>query len=151
MATINRLKSGNWRVQIRRKNCSPITKTFTYRRDAEAFAAGVEHDILVGRYLDPRDDTPALKELLTRYREQITPTKKGAAQEGRRVDMWIERFGELPANQLTPELLASWRDERLKVNAPATVRLDLAVISHLFTIAVKESVSYTHLTLPTIA
>ncbi len=33
---------------------------------------------------------------------------------------------------------AQWRDKRLKVVSPATVRLDLAVISHLFNVARKE-------------
>jgi integrase len=40
---------------------------------------------------------------------------------------------------ISPDLVASYRDERLEAGkSPSTVRLELSLLSHLFTIAIKE-------------
>ena len=40
---------------------------------------------------------------------------------------------------ITPDLVAKYRDERLEADkSPSTVRLELSLLSHLFTIAIKE-------------
>ena len=44
MATFTKLKSGSWRVQVRRKN-EYVANTFIRRRDAEEWAIDVERSI----------------------------------------------------------------------------------------------------------
>jgi hypothetical protein len=44
MPTFTRLKSGSWRVQVRREN-EYVANTFIRRRDAEEWALGVERSI----------------------------------------------------------------------------------------------------------
>ena len=44
MATLRRLGSGNWQVQVRRKGCY-LTETFRRHRDAEGWALEMERRI----------------------------------------------------------------------------------------------------------
>ena len=50
-----------------------------------------------------------------------------------------KKFGAYSLAAITPDLVAEYRDERLAAGKSAsTVRLELALLSHLFTIAIKE-------------
>jgi integrase len=81
-----------------------------------------------------------LYEALERYAREVTSQKKGKAQEAIRICSWQN---DVLASRTLANLrgadFAKFRDERLANGiSPATIRLDLAVISHLFTIAEKE-------------
>jgi integrase len=50
-----------------------------------------------------------------------------------------KKFGAYSLAAITPDLVAEYRDERLAADKSAsTVRLELSLLSHLFTIAIKE-------------
>ena len=50
MAYLEKLKSGKWRAQIRRKSLPAISKTFERKIDAVAWSQDVESKLRAGRY-----------------------------------------------------------------------------------------------------
>ena len=69
-----------WRVRIRNANCSMLSRTFNYKADAEAWAKETERSLKVGIY----NKTPipkALRNLLTRYINEVSITKRGYKEE----------------------------------------------------------------------
>ena len=144
MATIQektRVDGGRaWAVQVRRKGFPPQRKTFTSKTDAEAWAKVMEADMIRGVSVDGREaENTTLAKALDRYEREVIPGKKGAVQESMRIRIW--RRTELARRFLASihgKDIAAYRDLRLKEVAPNTVRHELAILSHVFTIAVKE-------------
>lgn len=140
MATF-RKRAGKWQARIQRKGYPDQTKTFLSKSDAVSWARQTEMELDRGSFIDRSElEKTTLGELLQRYLEEITPTKKGATNEAYRVKAWIK---EPIANKLLSGLrsadFATWRDKRIKLGkSPNTVRLDLAVISHLYSVAKSE-------------
>ena len=88
---------------------------------------------------DPSDACkfPLLTEALDRYDREISCLKKGYHQERKRIRSW--KSHPLSARFL-PEIrsadIATYRNERTRAGVSAnTIRLDLAILSHLFEIA----------------
>jgi integrase len=93
-----------------------------------------------------------LEEALKRYTSEVTPTKRPSSQEGelRRAAILARHLGKYSLAALNPEIVAHFRDMRLAgedrkdengkpiPRANNTVRLELALLGHLFTIAIKE-------------
>lgn len=141
MATFEQRASGWWQAKVRRKGHPTESKTFAARADAEKWARDVESKIDKGTFVSMAEaEATTLYDALDRYEREVSKGKKGHDQEKYRIQSW-------QGNALAVRSLASlrgadfakYRDERLSVGAAAaTVRLDLAVISHVFTIAAKE-------------
>lgn len=96
---------------------------------------------LSAAYLWYRTEAEAttLRDALERYEREITAEKDGAEQERARIRTWkVHELAKRSLASLRGSDFARFRDERLKTVAPSTVQKDLAVISHLFTIARKE-------------
>ena len=85
MATI-RKRQNKWEAQIRKKGYLPHSKTFLYKNDAQLWARSRERSMDLGEHLPPPPSHQTLGDLLTRYAEEITPCKKGAATEHRRIN-----------------------------------------------------------------
>ena len=85
-------------------------------------------------------ENTALSEALDRYEREISPPKKGHRREKTRISVWkthplAKRF----LASIRGSDMASYRDERMKAGYGSnTIRLELAIISHLFEIARKE-------------
>lgn len=141
MATFKQRESGWWQAVVRRKGHPQQSKTFPSKLDAEKWARDIENQIDRGIFV-PREEAErtTLHEALERYQREVGSSKKGKNQETYRIKAWqAEELATRSLASLKQADFAKWRDERLAAGvAPATVRLDLAVISHLFTIAVKE-------------
>lgn len=97
--------------------------------------------------ITPLDGTPAgtrtpftLGDALARYQREITPYKKGKAQETRRIRAWQQTdLAARPFVELTKHDFKRHRDARLKAGASrSTVRLELAIISHLYNVAIED-------------
>lgn len=137
MATIRKHR-GKWQAIVRRKGQGSTSKTFHIRRDAERWARDQERKLDNGTFgkLAPHEVT--LAELLTRYRDTITVTKKGAPQEKRRIQRLLkDPLTSLAADQITSVRLASFRDKRLRDGIRAAA-IDLILIGHCFKIAMNE-------------
>lgn len=140
MATVRKLSSGKWNAQVRRKGHSPISKTFLNQKDAHIWIRSIESEMDRGSYVNRSTaDNTTLGEALERYREEVTPKKKGKGQELRRINQWLKHpLAKRSLSSLKGKDFAKYRDDRLKQVAPATLKLELALMSHVFTIASKE-------------
>lgn len=140
MATF-RKRSGNWQAMIRRDGYPYQSRTFDTKADAEKWAREVEKEMDHGTFVSRKEaEQTTLAEALDRYEREVTPRKKGAAQERLRIRAWkrdplaLRSLASIRAMDM-----AVWRDKRLAAGAsPTTARNDLALISHLFTVAAKE-------------
>lgn len=78
---------------------------------------------------------------LDRYIKEVIPTKKESSQRRDigRAEFMKSRLGRYSLAALNSEIIAEYRDQRLaEGKANNTVRLELAVLSHMYTIAIKE-------------
>lgn len=78
---------------------------------------------------------------LDRYLAEVTPTKKDSTQRAERLKAVSLRlfFGRYSLAAVNAELVARYRDCRIgEGKKPNTVRLELALASHLFTTAIRE-------------
>ena len=139
MATIEK-RGPFWRVKIRRTGLPAQTRTFDNRTQAQQWARGVESEIDKGIVVDRRiAQRLSLAEVLERYRREVTPTKRGAADENLRLKAMAQRpLARIRMSALTSSHLAAYRDERLKVVSGATVNRELSTLSHAIDTARRE-------------
>jgi len=130
-----RKRDGKWQARVKRHGFEPLARTFINKTDAEKWARSIEVQIERGTYTDPRradrPGTTSLHDLIARYLRDVTPTKRNARSERYTLQRWqTAGFAPLPISDLTPALLAQWRDEQLDQKAaPGTVRNALASLS----------------------
>ena len=136
-----RKRSGAWEASIEKKGFPRISRTFDTKGEAEIWAATVESEIGRGVYVSRKEaENTTLSEALDRYEREVSSEKKGHRREKTRILIWknhplAKRF----LASIRGSDMASYRDERMKAGyASNTIRLELAIISHLFEIARKE-------------
>lgn len=140
MATVRKLVSGKWNAQVRRKGHNPISKTFINQKDAHSWIRTIESEMDKGSYINRSLlESNTLEDVLIRYRDEITPTKKGKKQEEARIAMWLSHpLAKRSLASLKSVDFVRHRDRRCASVASNTVRLELALLSHLFNVASKE-------------
>ena len=151
MATIVKTPSGTWKALIRKTGWPPTAKTFRTKRDAEDWSRRTEDEMVRGIYIQRGPaERMTVEAALTRYLREVTPTKRESTQVGERKKALalIQHLGKYSLAALSAEIVAQYRDTRLAGDDDAngkpvprsnnTVRLELALLSHLFTIAIKE-------------
>ncbi len=136
-----RKRSGAWEASITKKGFERTSRTFDTKSEAEAWAAVVESEMARGIFVSRQEsEKTTLSEALDRYEKEISSSKKGYNQERKRISQWKRhplaiRF----LASIRGADLAQYRDEKIAEGYAAnTVRLNLAIISHLFEIARKE-------------
>jgi hypothetical protein len=129
MATIEK-RGQFWRVKIRRAGLLAQTRTFDNRTQAQQWARSVESEIDKGIVVDRRTaQRLSLSEVLERYRRDVTPTKRGSADENLRLKAMAQRpFARIRMSALTSSHLAAYRDERLRVVSGATVNREFGLL-----------------------
>ena len=140
MATIRKLR-GRWQAQVRRRGVPPRAKSFDKRTDAERWARDLEAEAdRTGWVADTRAaEKTTLGELLKRYCVEVTPAKRGAISEQSRINSILRcPIAHRTLAKLTSSDVATYRDERLKTVAPATIVRELNTISHALEIASRE-------------
>jgi integrase len=150
MATITKTPTGKWKAVVRRKGWPTTSKTFRVKRDSEDWARSVEDEMSRGVYVSRRAaESTTVKEALDLYLREITPTKRGADATNRepgRAKPLKKHLGDYALAAINPKILADYRDARLntvskKTGRPlssSTVRLELALLSNLYTVAIRE-------------
>lgn len=140
MATINKRGPYQYQAIVRRKGYPCQIKTLESRQDAETWARSIESKMDDNSFRDRRSLARlTLGDALERYVSTITPTKRGCVQERNRLRQLQRHPISIRAiDSLQAKDYAAYRDERLKVVSPTAVRLELALVSHLYTIAIKE-------------
>lgn len=140
MATF-RKRNDRWQVQVRRAGYPPISKSFLSKSDAEKWAREKERAIDRAELPINVSDlkTTAVGDLLRRYRDTITPTKRGHKVESYRLGaMLTHELAQVSLSRLSPADIASYRDDRLRVVSSCSVLKELAILQHMFALAMKE-------------
>jgi integrase len=142
MASVTKTPSGTWKALVRKRGYVAEIKTFRTKRDADDWARGVEDEMVRGMYIRRSNaERLTVSAALDRYVREVAPTKKASTQdrEKGRYETLRAFFGDYSLVAVTPELVAKFRDKRLEVGlASNTVRLDLALLGHLYVTAIRE-------------
>jgi len=134
-----RKRNGKWNAQVRRAGIKTISKTFTQKADAIKWANSIELSLEKGVFIDYESSKKVkLSELYQRYKEEVTPTLKGRVQDESKIKILTKNTGHILLSEVSSSLLAEYRDNRLKVLSPQTVKHELSMINRVLKIAVNE-------------
>ncbi|MCH9045045.1 MAG: site-specific integrase, partial [SAR324 cluster bacterium] len=137
----------SFQAKIRLKGHPTQSATFSRLTDAKLWTQQTESAIREGRYFKTREALKhSLAELLDRYVREILPRKSPRdTNQARQIQWWKNRLGHLPIANVTPALVSESAEKLANgithyktPRSPATVNRYLAVLSHAFTIAVRE-------------
>jgi len=148
MATIVKNSAGNWKALIRKKGWPTTSKTFNTKRDAQDWSRRVEDEMVRGVYINRApSENLTVHAAINRYLVEITPTKSAGAvvREKSLSKPLIEELGDYSLAAITADLLSDYRDKRAasrnkhgNFRSANQIRLELAFLSHLFTVAIQE-------------
>jgi len=101
-----------------------------------------------GNTMPPQADpvsTDTLAQVIDRYVLEIMPLKRSTKAPLQQLGYWRARLGHLPINHVTPVMIARAKSELLtevtvgqKLRKPSTINRYLAILCHVYTIAMKE-------------
>jgi len=142
MATIVKTPADNWKAIIRITGHPITSKTFRIKKDATNWARTTEDEIVRGIYIPRnRSEKITIIKALDRYLKEVTTTKKPSTQklESKVSKVIRKHLGSYTLASLSAEHIANFRDQRLSLGlSTTTVRLELALLSHLYTVAIQE-------------
>jgi integrase len=134
MATITKRndKAGNvsWQAKVRRKGFPPQSQSFATKAQAQEWARFIESAMDLNQHPTNRNaEQTTLADILTRYRDEVLPTHRGAKHELQRVSQLLRHaMSQCTMAQLTPGILAHWRDERLRTVSPGSVLREMTIL-----------------------
>lgn len=133
-----RKRGDKWQARVHRKEHKPVVQSFNTKADAIKWARNVESQLDLG-VLAPKQTMPRLMPMVDRYVEEVTPTKKGDSQERYRAAQWKKsKLADMQLDKITGEVVAQYRDARLREVSANTIRLELAFLSVVFEQCRKE-------------
>ncbi len=127
-----------WKASVRKRGYPPQYRTFRTRKDAEAWALVIESEMTRGAWRDRSEsEGTTLAECLDRYLAEIVPTKKGGRREVDYVRQWKARpIAHLyMSSVMGKDVAQAMKDMEAEGKGPNTIRLHLALLSHLFKVA----------------
>ncbi len=129
-----------WQAQVRRKGYPTQSKTFEKKSQAQAWARQAESEMERGVFVARGEsERTTLGECFERYLEEVTPSKKLSGQGPERgfIRQWLGRplSRRVIAEIRSVDVAAVIKDMVNEGKSENTIRLHLAVLSHLFTIA----------------
>lgn len=135
-----RKRGSSWEAMVR-KNEFRITRTFDTELEARAWAADIELQILRGTYSDPKKlcDSMKFSDLLQRYAEKVTPTKKGARQEFSRIKgIQQQKWAKKALTMLCVSDFSDYKVQRQMEVSNSTLNRELALMSAVLNHARRE-------------
>lgn len=136
MAAIQK-RGDKYRAIVRKRGYTQ-TATFTRRRDAEHWARETEIAIENGTF--EVYESLTFGDILARYMAEVTPAKKSAEKEMKRLKAFVRDFPRLankPVEHLNRRDIALWRDARLQEVRPSSVKREWNTLSAAYTHAIK--------------
>lgn len=129
-----------FRAAVRRKGHPSQVRTFRRRTEAEVWARDLESKMDRGVFQDLREsERTTLRQLLERYRREVTPDKRGADIESVKIGVLLRYpIVERPVAGLRGSDFAAWRDHRIAEVSADTVRRELTILRSVFSVAMKE-------------
>ena len=135
-----RQRSGVWQARIRRKGYPDEVSSFDTKTEAQTWARSIESamDQEVHQVTHSSRNI-LLTDILQRYVEEVSPTKRSEKREKQAIQfMQNQKMAAYSMEKLTPAIVASYRDERLKTVASATINRELSILSSVISHARKE-------------
>lgn len=144
--------SHQWQAIVRKKNRATglvhtQSETFESEREAKDWANALEADLRRAIHNDTRlIDKTALKSLIQRYIEEVSPVKLGGAREIVRLNAWLKNpISELMLSRATPKHFADYISDRRKAIsrrggsiAEQTIKLEIIAISNVFEVSSRD-------------
>jgi integrase len=121
----------SYQAKCRRKGFPTLSKTFLDKKEAIKWARGIERAWDTGEGIAAA--TPVVEtsvgEVLIMYDTRCVPAHRSADDEHRRIAALLKHpFSRVRAADLTPDVLANYRDERLRTVKAGTVLKELNII-----------------------
>lgn len=136
MASIKKLPSGNWRVQIRRKG-KYVAETFLRRRDADDWAVMMERRIDCGESISKSRpaEVQSIEDLINLHisdmREMRKPLRRSKAYS---LEKLRTELGHVKTTEISRELLIEFGRDRSKDGAgPVTIAMDISYLKTIIT------------------
>lgn len=139
MASI-RQRSGVWQARVRRKGYPEEVNSFKTKTEAQVWARSIESAMERGDHQNTNQARELLlADILRRYMHEVTPSKRGAKRESEGLDFMLrQKIADYSMANLTPAVVAAYRDERLKTVGAGTIIRELSILSGIITHARKE-------------
>lgn len=135
MATVVKRPSGKWQATVRRDGRSR-SKSFAMRADAVRWARDAERDAERGVQMAAAVQSMTLADVLTRYRDDVTATKRCADTERCAINAFLRtKLSRTRLDKLTAAEVAAHRDKRLRTVKPSTAVRELGWLQHAIDIA----------------
>jgi integrase len=140
MASIRR-RGSKYQVQIRRSGTRPVSRSFLNLKDAQAWARHMEVQA-------DRRDLPAdpkvlqritLGELVERYRDTVSVRKRTRENEQAILNAFLRHpLCRRAVSEITQADFASYRDDRLRIIRPSSLKRELVPLHNLYEISREE-------------
>jgi integrase len=139
MASI-RQRSGKWQARVLRTGFPAEVRTFQTRGEAQRWARTIEAAMDRGAHqAAAQANNVLLRDVFDRYMSKVSPTKKGYLEEVIRIKaLQRAKMAGYSLGKLTPEVIAAFRDARLKQVAAGAVIRDLSLLSSVINHARRE-------------
>ncbi len=130
-----------YRVRVRRKGYTTQTATFSKLSEARRWGQITEGAVLDSRHFSvPEAKRHTLTDVIERYTREVLPHKKPSTIPTQTLHLhwWQTHLGHSLLADITPAILVEHRNILAHGRANATVVRYLAVLSHAFTVAMRE-------------
>lgn len=139
MATIRKRGEGQYHVQIRKRGYPTQTKTFSKEADARRWATIIESEMERGVFVSRNEaEATLVSEILTRYANEVLPTKRSEQSDKSRIKTLIEAFGPYRLASLSSTQVAQFRDRRLQVVGPQSVIHEINLLNRVLKTATMD-------------
>lgn len=129
MASVVKCKDG-YRAQVYVKGTRE-SKTFRTKREADAWASSRE-TFLREESGKPIAERFTFVELARKYGEEVSIKKRGKRWELVRIETFIKSIPDIPVGEITPQVMAEWRDKRLSQVSCGSVLREISLLSAMF-------------------
>lgn len=144
MATFKVRESGYVQAVVRRKGWPQQSKSFRTKSEAEVWARQVESEMDRGGFVSASlAQRTTFSGIADRFIKEFAPFHYRKREDEKEAWRFQVRhlngfFGEYSMAALTPQLVAKYRDDRLKTVGASTVRKELNMLSKVLTVSGQE-------------
>jgi integrase len=139
MATIRKRGELQWQAIVKRKGYPLQSKTWNTRKEAEAWARGVESEMDRGAFISRGEvERTTVSDLIERYREDELPKKLGKGFKPA-LKVLESELGAYSLAALSSKIVTDYRKKRLAAGLSGdTVRKEINLLSRIIDLAGKE-------------
>ena len=135
-----RKRGESWQARVKRFGYPDQVKTFPSKSSAEQWARSVESSFDQGSFTDGKQLKRILfRDIIIRYIESVCPSHRGGTAETIRLRALLRRpLASVSLSNLSPAIIADYRDQRLRLCSSSTVVRELAMLSAIINHARRE-------------